>query len=219
MRRGRILFLAAALLLLTARADAGVRRIWAVNDGEKVERDATNHPALARNSVWDGRAVHLFGARNEIVAFQVIVEADARGIDGFSPRLPSLGSPGDRITYRAPAADPTDYVGRPIQIFTEHYMLVTTPSRASWVYDARSPAAPPDPTGWKPVQLVPENARPGRGGLPVAVAPGQNQAIWIEVYIGRDRTPGVYRGSIEVAADDGAPVDPDRSRGLRLHAP
>ena len=202
MRTGRISFLALVLLLLAARADAGVRRIWAVNDGEKVERDATNHPAHARNSVWDGRAIHLFGARNEIVAFQVIVEADARGIDGLSLSLPSLGGPGDRIRYRAPAADPTDYVGRPIQIFTEHYMLVTTPSRASWVYDARSPAAPPDPTGWKPVQLVPENARPGRGGLPIAVAPGQNQAIWIEVYIGRERTPGVYRGAIEVVADD-----------------
>jgi hypothetical protein len=27
----------------------------------------------------------------------------------------------------------------------------------------------PDPMGWKPVQLVPENARPGRGGFPLAV--------------------------------------------------
>ena len=194
--------LALALLLLATSADAGVRQIWAVNDGEKVERDATNHPALPRNSVWDGQAIHLFGARNEIVAFQIIVEADARGVEGLSVRLPSLASPADRISYRAPTADPTDYVGRPIQIFTEHYMRVTTPSRASWVYDPRSVAAPPDPTGWKPVQLVPENARRGRGGLPIAIAPGQNQGIWIEIYIGRERTPGVYRGAVEVVADD-----------------
>jgi hypothetical protein len=190
-----------ALVLLATRADAGVRRVWAVNDGEKIERDATAHPAAARNSVWDGRAIHLFAARNEIVAFQVIVEADERGVDALSVRLPSLASAGDRIPYKAPAADPTDYVDRPIQIFTEHYMLVATPSHASWVYDRRSPAAPPDPTGWKPVQLVPENARAGRGGLPVAVSPRQNQALWIEVYVGRNRAPGTYRGTIEIRAD------------------
>ena len=202
MRSGKSAWLALTLLLFTVRVDAGVRRIWAANDGEKVERQAANHPALARNSVWDGRAIHLFGARNEIVAFQVIVEADARGIDGLALRLPSLASNADRITYRAPAADPTDYAGRPIQVFTEHYLQVTAPSRASWVYDPASPAAPPDPTGWKPVQLVPENARPGRGGLPIAVAPRETQAFWIDVYIGRERKPGVYRGSVEVVADD-----------------
>jgi hypothetical protein len=201
-RRGDLpILLALALLLLSAHADAGVRRIWAVNDGEKIERDATNHPASVRNSAWDGHVIHVFGARNEIVAFQLIVEADARGIGALSVRLPSLASARDRITYRPPAADPTEYVGRPIQIFSEHYMLVTTPSNASWVYDRRSPGTPPDPTGWKPVQLVPENARRGRGGLPVKVDPRQNQAIWIEVYIGRERAPGLYRGTIDVGAD------------------
>ena len=35
------------------------------------------------------------------------------------------------------------------------------PSHAEWVYQPGSPAAPKDPTGWKPVQLVPENANEG----------------------------------------------------------
>lgn len=190
----------AALLLFVIPADAGVRRIWAVNDGEKVERDAQNHPALARNSVWDGRVIRVFGARNEVVAFQVIVEADAQGLPTLSLRLPALVSGRSRIAYRAPSTDPTDYVGRPIQIFTEHYMQVTSPSNASWVYDRDSPAAPSDPTGWKPVQLVPENARRGQGGFPVSVRPRENQAIWIEIYIDRVRPAGVYRGTIDVRA-------------------
>ena len=197
----RPLMLAILLSLTPFAADAGVRRVWAVHDGEKVERDASAHPASRRNAIWDGRVVRLFGARNEIVAFQVIVEADGRGIDALSVRLPVLASSGDRITYRAPAADPTDVVDRAIQIFSVHYMHVETPSHASWVYDRKSPAAPPDPTGWKPVQLVPESARRGRGGLPVSVRPGENQAIWIEVYIGRDRAPGTYRGTVEIQAD------------------
>jgi hypothetical protein len=189
------------LLLVSAPADAGVRRIWAVNDGEKIERDDTHHPAAARNSAWDGRTVHLFAARNEIIAFQLIVEADAHGINALSIQLPALTSTSGRIAYRPPAADPTDSLDRPIQIFTENYMRVTSPSHASWVYDWRSPAAPADPTGWKPVQLVPENARRGKGGLPIAVRPSENQAIWIEVYINRDRGPGLYRGAVGVVAD------------------
>lgn len=201
--RGPVLAVAAFLAVTAAdSADAGVRRIWAVNDGEKVERDAADHPAHARNSAWDGHVVRLSGARNEVVAFQLIVEADANGISGLSARLPVLASRGDRITYRPPAADPTNYAGRPIQVFAVHYMQVTTPSNASWVYDRGTPAAPSDPTGWKPVQLVPENARRDRGGLPVAVRPGENQAIWIEIYVGRQRRAGVYRGSIEIKTDN-----------------
>ena len=69
------------LIILPSLAHAGVRRVWVVNDGEKVEQDALNHPASARNSAWDGHVVHIFGARNEIVAFQVIVETDAKGVD------------------------------------------------------------------------------------------------------------------------------------------
>src|SRR5689334_20839890 len=183
--RAQAVLLTLILTLAPSLASGGVRRVWAVNDGEKVERDDTRHPASARNSAWDGRVAHIFGARNEIVAFQVIVEADQRGVKQLSLRLDSLASGSDRIRYQPPAIDPTDYVDRPIQIFTEHYMEVTSPSNASWVYDPHSPAAPPDPTGWKPVQLVPENARPGRGGLPIDVRPGQNQAIWIDIYIDR----------------------------------
>ena len=199
--RSRLIIVILAVLICPAVANAGLRRVWVVNDGEKVERDALNHPAALRNSAWDGRVARIFGARNEIVAFQVIVEADARGINALSVGLRELRSSSDRIVYRVPAADPTDYVDRPIQIFAEHYMEVTSPSHASWVYTRDSPAAPPDPTGWKPVQLVPENARAGRGGLPIAVQPSQNQAIWIEVSIDRTRQPGRYRGSIEIRAD------------------
>jgi hypothetical protein len=193
--------LALLLLLSPASAHAGVRRVWAVNDGEKIERDARDHPASTQNSAWDGSVVHLAGARNEIIAFQVIVEADARGVARLSLRLPELASSSDRIVYRPPAADPTDYVGRPIEIFAVHYIYVAMPSNASWVYDRNSPAAPADPTGWKPVQLVPENARAGRGGLPIAINSNENQAIWIEIYIDRSRQPGTYRGNIEIDAD------------------
>jgi hypothetical protein len=51
------------------------------------------------------------------------------------------------------------------------------------------------------VQLVPENARAGRGGFPLAVAPSRNQALWIEVDAPRDLPAGIYDGTITVTAD------------------
>ena len=117
-------------------------------------------------------------------------------------RLPVLTSQaGDRIAYRAPAPDPTDSVDRPIQIFLEHYMHVTVPTQASWEFEPGSAAAPVDQLGWVPVQLVPELARPDRGGMGLPVPAALNQGIWFEIYTGRDRKAGIYRGEIEIDAD------------------
>ena len=80
-------------------------------------------------------------------------------------------------------------------------MQVETASHAEWVFKPGSPAAPKDPTGWKPVQLVPENAKAGRGGFPLQVGPSQNQGVWIEVYTNRTLPAGIYRGQINVNAD------------------
>jgi hypothetical protein len=183
-------------------AVASVRGIWAVNDGEKVERDDLENANKASNSVWDGRRVKLFGARNEVIAFQIVVEADERGIDRLSVALPELKRKGGgRIAYAPPGPDPTNYVGRPIQLFSVNYMNVTEATHADWVFKPGSPAAPANPTGWKPVQLVPENAARGRGGFPLRVGPSRSQAVWVEAYAGRDLPAGTYEGRVEVNAD------------------
>jgi hypothetical protein len=182
---------------------ASVRLIWAVNDGEKVERDDLNNPNKSANSVWDGKRIKIFGARNEIIAFQLIIEADKSGISGLRVALPELIYRGGsaRIRYVPPAPDPTNYVDRPIGIFSVNYMNVEAASHADWVYKPGSPAAPKDPTGWKPVQLIPENARAGSGGFPLKVAGEQNQAVWIEVYTERNLPAGTYTGNVTVTAD------------------
>ncbi len=129
------------------------------------------------------------------------MEADAAGIRALSAALPSLRRRGgsETIAYVSPAADPSLSAGRPIQLFSVNYMNVAAPSRAEWAWRAGSP--PADTTGWKPVQLVPENARAGRGGFPLAVAAGQGQSLWVEVYVGRDRPAGVYEGTLAIDAD------------------
>ena len=48
---------------------------------------------------------------------------------------------------------------------------------------------------------MPENAREGRGGFPLAVGPRLGQSLWIEVYVGRDLAAGLYRGTLTLTAD------------------
>ena len=196
----------AVLLLITVlpvSVSASVAHVWAVNDGEKVERDDLDNPNKSANSAWDGHQIKIFGARNEIIAFQLIVEAGSDGVQQLTVSLPELRQQSGkaRITYALPALDPTNYVGRPIQLFSINYMKVAMASHADWVFKPGSLAAPKDPTGWKPVQLVSENAKVGRGGFPLQVAPSQNQAVWIEVYTNKTLPPGIYRGQISVNAD------------------
>ncbi len=197
------LFLALRLLIANTTSFAGVSVVWAIHDGAKIEQDDLHNPQKASNSAWDGKTIHLFGARNEVIAFQVLVEADTNGIKALSARLPELVQAGGRakISYTAPAADPTQYVGRNIQVFGVHYMNVTRPTAAGWIYHAGSASAPKDPLGLKPVQLVPENARPGEGGMPLAVPASHVQAIWFEIYTPRDLPAGKYSGRITVQAD------------------
>src|SRR5689334_17641866 len=203
MKLRLLLILLVCYLACSRAALASTRTIWAVNDGEKVERDDLNNPNKHENSAWDGQKVKIFGARNEIIAFQLIVEADQSGIDRLTVALPQLAQKGGhaKIAYAPPATDPTNYVDHPIEIFSVNYMNVEVPSHAEWVYEPGSAAAPKDPTGWKPVQLVPENARAGLGGFPLHVGGNLNQAVWIEVYTDRDLPAGVYSGTITINAD------------------
>ena len=108
-----------ASLAFGAAAQAGVASVWAVADGDKIARDDVASPLRTGNSAWDGRVVRLFGARNEVLAFQVVVEADAKGIGALRLSLPELRqhAGASRIVYAPPATDPTQYVGRPIQVF------------------------------------------------------------------------------------------------------
>jgi hypothetical protein len=189
---------------MSSAAYAGVGAVWAVNDGERVDRDDLANANKKANSVWDGQKIRLFAARNEVVAFQVITESDDQGIKQLSAALPELAGPDGkaRIAYAPPREDPTDYVGRPIQVFTAHYIEVKKPTNCKWIYELGSPAAPPKPTGWKGEILVPENARAGRGGFPLTVPANSSQSIWFEIYTAKNLPAGLYKGTVTLTIDD-----------------
>lgn len=199
----RLLPLLFAMVLAAPLVEAGAARLYAASDGDKIERYAIGPAGAAANAVWDGHTVRLFGARNEVLAFQVVVESDAQGIAALSATLPELRQRGgtSRITYAPPVLDSSQFAGRDIELFSVNYLNVTQTTHASWAWHPGTAAEPKDTLGWKPVQLVPENARAGRGGFPLTVAPSRNQALWIEVYTGRDRPAGIYEGALAVAID------------------
>ncbi len=180
----------------------GIAAVWAVHDGEKVEQDDLSHPAKHENTAWDGHTIRVFGGKNEIVSFQIIVEGADEGVRELSVSLPELRHPsGEVLRYNAPGEDPTHYVDRPIQIFTEHYMDIVEPTDASWIAEPGEAASPKDMLGKKPVQLIPENAAPGRGGLPLQVSAHENQGLWFDLYLGRDLPAGVFRGAVELKTE------------------
>ena len=179
--------------------------MWAVGDGEGIERDAAVAPA--RSLVWDGKSIKLFAARNEVIAFQLMVRGGGQGIRQLRAALPELVHQDGkaRLLHAAPAEDPSDFRGRQIQLFSVGYMSVDRPTEADFIFHPGRVDAPADPTGAKPVQLIPENARAGRGGFPLSVNRGENQSLWFEIFTGKgasERPPGRYTGTIALTADD-----------------
>ena len=123
---------------------SGIGAIWAVNDSERIDKDDLQNPQKVSNSVWDGHRIKIFGARNEIIAFQLICEANPLGINKLSVALPDLKQKNGtaKIVYAPPVSDPTQYAGRPIQLFSENYMHVSAPTEARWIYKLGTPSAP-----------------------------------------------------------------------------
>ena len=63
--------------------------VWANEGGDKVTQDelrATGHASAVANSVWNGTCVQVFGAKNEVISFNVILEAATSAASKVSAR-------------------------------------------------------------------------------------------------------------------------------------
>jgi hypothetical protein len=188
-------------------AQTGVTRVWAVDDGEKVRQDDLTHWAASsvNNIVWNGSRVSLFGARNEVVAFQLIIEAGNAGAQQINVRLDSLSTGTSVIKNTGGIGNPYDYVGKHIELFVEHYTNVTQRSPFYTMYGMTNsrPLPDADHLGWIPDALVPFEApvkQPahGQGGAPFNISGGKNQAVWVDVYIPKTAEKGLYTGQVIV---------------------
>lgn len=135
-------FIAAALCLLSAAAQAGPVRVWATYGEDKVLQDDVNgedgpprrpKPCVSRADLWCDDGVHLFGMGNEVVAFQLVVAApdEDRRITAVSFQLLAADD-GRTVLNGKPAACPADgdcsglwgWQDRQIELFLVHYLPV-----------------------------------------------------------------------------------------------
>ena len=192
--------------------------VWAVGDGEKVFRYDINLPEKQSNSVWDGKTISLRGLYNEVLAFQIIVEADNKGAKQVAVSvIPPVHEQSGAVIG---AAGESPYgPGGTIELFSEHYIEVDRPTQPLWFYGSEA-SAPEKMTGWIPDALIFPDARANMGGMPLDIpetrervfrsqdklkitpaAARQNQGFWIDLHLPRNRVrypAGTYRGSVEI---------------------
>lgn len=193
--------------------------IWANDGGEKIiqsELRGSLLPAATQNSVWDGSTVSLFGAKNEVVSANFVLEArtaPVRNVDVVFSEL--VGPGGARITSKRATGDALfDWTERNIELFYVRYLEIKGLSAFCCnVYDERHipedfrrPFDPANGFGsgtWqdRPHRnaFYPEIAVPLELEAPFDIAQGTNQSIWIDVYIPKDVPAGSYTGTILVS--------------------
>jgi hypothetical protein len=216
-----------AIGYLAPLAPSDIAQVWANDGDDKVTRDelrATDDPGAVLNSVWDGTAVSLFGAHNEVVAFDLVLEAPAAEAADVTVSLTSLAAPGGASITTVPASGDGvfNYVGRNIELFYVRYLEIRglsvdlayddyderhIPERCRRPHDANGEPEPG--TGWEDRschnKLYPDIAVPLEFHSPFTVPAGTNQSIWADIYIPKTAPAGNYTGTIKVT-ENGTPT-------------
>ena len=138
------------------------------------------------------RSASLSAARGEWESFQVLVRAGAGGITALdASATPLLGPRGGSLK---------------LDLSRVAFVEVSTPSNTEG-----APGRWPDPL----VPVVDTYAGERRNALPVHVAPGEDAALWVDVWVPRDAPPGDYRGALRLR--DGARAIAEVPVDLHVH--
>ena len=132
------------------------------------------------------RPVSLAALRDEVIAFQVIVQAGDAPLQGVRVDV-ELGGPGVRV-----------------ERFVEHYVLVAERSRSREPAESLGwlPAARPDDAsvlGDMPDALIPVEHAPEGRPYPVDVPARRNAAVWVDVTVADYARAGRYDGWLTVS--------------------
>jgi hypothetical protein len=208
----------------TPTGPSHIVQVWANEGGDKVTRDelrATHDPQAVASLAWDGTGISLFGARNEVVSFNLVLEAPTTEATNVNVTLSELAGPdGVAITTRpAKGNDVFNYVGRNIELFYVRYLEIKGISTdlfyAGYDYDerhiperCRRPYDEEDGSGsgtWedRPChnKFYPEIAVPLELHSPFSIQAGSNQSIWGDIYISKTVPSGVYSGMITISEE------------------
>ncbi len=227
MHRTKLLFWV-VLLCCTLGSDAtstlgedsvnGITHVWANTGEDKVTQEdlrATRDVDATLNSTWDGESIRLFSARNESVAFNLVLEAGTGKAFEVTVSFDLLTGPeGAQITGRSaqPDEDLFNYVGRDIELFYIRYLPIKGISKLAYDhYDERHIPKrlrrPYDANGYgsgtwedRPDhdKSYPDIAIPLELQQPFEIPANSNQSIWADIYIPPDARPGLYEGKVKI---------------------
>jgi hypothetical protein len=199
-------FYAAGIIIsfMSCNAPSGISRVWAIDDSEKIRQDDINNSLAldVNNAVWMNNTINIFGGRNEIVAFQLIIQTDDSGANQVNVAVSDLLNGNSTIPGSAKGpADPFDYRGRNVELFTEHYLNIVKRTPPLWFFsDSATPSA--YHTGWVPDCLIPFSAQTGKGGAPFSIEGNKNQGVWVDILIPENASPGNYTGNATITVAD-----------------
>jgi len=133
-------------LINSSNSFAAITAFWANEGGDKVAQDELRvgrpNGRKVINSVWDGTTINIFGAKNEVVNFNLVLESLGTNnpTNGVSVVFNTLTGPGRaKISSVAKSGDNLfNYVGRNIELFMVRYLPINGLSNTGFdEYDER----------------------------------------------------------------------------------
>ncbi len=128
----RILLIKISVLLMLIydynSTHAAINKVWVNDGGDKVTRDEmrSTKGVDVRNRLWNGTEISLFGAKNEVISFNLILGAATEGAQNVSVVFNQLVGPGGtRIGSTSTQGNGLfSYVGRNIELFFVCYLQI-----------------------------------------------------------------------------------------------
>lgn len=215
-------FLFVSIFAIAGQANAAnISGVWVNEGGDKVtqgELRATlkqeNLTGSVLNKAWNGKTVSLFGARNEVVSFNLVIEAAKAKASNVTVTFDSLNGPNGDTIRSAPASGNGvfDWTARNIELFYARYLQIKGLSFFGYgKWDERQvPRRFQRPWAGNGHGWGSWNDRPDHDKFyPDALVPlelvrqfdieaGKNQSIWADIYIPKSVSPGLYRGVLNV---------------------
>src|SRR3989338_8943863 len=192
--------------------------VWANNGEDKVTRDElrASKGVNVKSSVWDGTTVKLFGARNEVIEFNLILEAAKGQAKEVKVVFDKLTGP-ENFSITSKPVDKNglfNFIGRNIELFYVRYLQIKGLSKLPYnaQYDERHvpqrfrlPYKLPKGTSSGKFtdrpdanKFYPDIAVPMEAVGAFTIAKGENQSVWVDIYIPKDAPAGLYKGSAAI---------------------
>ncbi len=169
--------------------------VWTTSAMEAIERSQSAPAAILKGEPPSQmNTIQLMAARGEYEAFQIVIQAPKGNLNNVNVVVSDLKNKNGGIIDH-----------KNITLYREHYMYVERPSPQGWQ------ANPTLGVGWYADALIPfldpDTGEDIQGAeldaVPFDLEAGNNQPIWVDVFVPRSAAPGEYQGTFTVESDRG----------------